>query len=77
MEETRPVVHALDDGCVPARDQLGEESIGLRPAVRHAREARVLSRHADTGVSHHQDEEPRFALGEAEVHDRANPIFGC
>jgi hypothetical protein len=72
--QPRAVVHAVAADGVTSLHELLEKRIASLAAVRDAGEACVLARDAHAGVPHHEHEEARLALGEAESDDRLDPF---
>jgi hypothetical protein len=54
-------MHAAADGGVPALDEAVEQRVHSAP-IGGAGEGRVLARHTDPGMPHHQDQEACLAL---------------
>jgi hypothetical protein len=69
------VVHAADIVRVSESDEPIKKRVASPRTVRDATEARVLPRDAHAGVSHHEHEEARLALGEAEIDNRLDAVL--
>ena len=60
----------------PRRTSLSKKALHFA-AVRDASKARVLARDAHAGVTHHEHQEARLTLGEAEFGDGLDAILRC
>jgi len=67
-------VGAPDFARPAAPDETIEKRIASPAAVRDRGKGRVLARHAEAGMPHHDHEEPRLALCEAQIHDRLDTL---